>query len=69
MRYTGRVKWYNESKNFGFITPEDGQPDIFFHRSALKNIGFKAPAEGDRVEYDISNGPNGHVADNLTIIQ
>ena len=59
MRNTGRVKWFNDSKGFGFITPEDGQKDCFVHHSAIQGSGFKSLAEGDRVEYDIVAGQQG----------
>jgi CspA family cold shock protein len=59
MRNTGRVKWFNDSKGFGFITPEDGQNDCFVHHSAIQGSGFKSLAEGDRVEYDVVAGKKG----------
>lgn len=48
----GNVKWFNESKGFGFITPEDGSKDVFVHFSAIQTNGFKTLAEGQRVEFD-----------------
>lgn len=68
MRNTGRVKWFNDSKGFGFITPEDGQKDCFVHHSAIQGNGFKSLAEGDRVEYDIVQGKKGPAASNVTKI-
>jgi cold shock protein len=68
MRNTGRVKWFNDSKGFGFITPEDGQKDCFVHHSAISGSGFKSLAEGDRVEYDIVQGKKGPAASNVTKI-
>lgn len=50
----GNVKWFNESKGFGFITPEDGSKDVFVHFSAIQTNGFKTLAEGQRVEFEIS---------------
>ena len=50
----GNVKWFNESKGFGFITPEDGSKDVFVHFSAIQTNGFKTLAEGQRVEFDTS---------------
>ncbi len=65
MRNTGRVKWFNDAKGFGFITPEDGQKDCFVHHSAIQGSGFKSLAEGDRVEYDIVEGNKGPAASNV----
>ncbi len=55
----GNVKWFNESKGFGFITPEDGSKDVFVHFSAIQTNGFKTLAEGQRVEFEITNGAKG----------
>lgn len=52
----GSVKWFNESKGFGFITPEDGSKDVFVHFSAIASNGFKTLAEGQRVEFEITQG-------------
>ncbi len=68
MRNTGRVKWFNDSKGFGFITPEDGGKDCFVHHSAISGSGFKSLAEGDRVEFDIVDGQKGPAAANVTKI-
>ena len=59
MRTTGTVKWFNDAKGFGFITPEGGQKDCFVHHSAMQAQGFKSLAEGDRVEFDIVQGQKG----------
>ena len=56
---TGTVKWFNESKGFGFITPEDGGEDVFVHFSAIEGSGFKTLPEGERVEYEVVQGPKG----------
>jgi CspA family cold shock protein len=60
----GSVKWFNESKGFGFITSEDGK-DVFVHFSSIKADGFKTLAEGDKVSFDIEMGPKGPKAVNV----
>jgi CspA family cold shock protein len=65
MRTTGTVKWFNDDKGFGFITPEDGGKDCFVHHSAIQAQGFRSLAEGDRVEFEIAQGPKGPAAENV----
>ena len=68
MRVTGTVKWFNDAKGFGFITPENGSKDCFVHHSAIKKQGFRTLAEGERVEFDIVQGQKGPAAENVTAI-
>ncbi len=56
---TGTVKWFNESKGFGFISPEDGSDDVFVHFRAIVGDGFKTLAEGQAVSYQVETGPKG----------
>ncbi|MCC1496149.1 cold-shock protein [Alcanivorax sp. 1008] len=62
---TGTVKWFNESKGFGFITQDEGGADVFVHFSAIQGNGFKTLAEGQQVSYDIQQGPKGPQAANV----
>jgi CspA family cold shock protein len=64
----GQVKWFNESKGFGFITPADGSKDVFVHFSAIQGNGFKTLAEGQNVEFEIQDGQKGPSAVNVTAI-
>jgi CspA family cold shock protein len=63
---TGTVKWFNESKGFGFIAPSDGSADVFVHFSAIQGDGFKTLAEGQTVEFEVEQGPKGLQAAKVT---
>ena len=63
---TGTVKWFNESKGFGFISPSDGGKDVFVHFSAIQAEGFKTLQEGQSVSFDVEDGPKGPQASNVT---
>ena len=64
----GHVKWFNESKGFGFITPSDGGKDVFVHFSAIHGTGFRTLVEGQKVRYDVEDGPKGPQAVNVVIV-
>jgi CspA family cold shock protein len=63
---TGTVKWFNESKGFGFISPSDGSKDVFVHFSAISGDGFRTLAEGQQVTFEIQDGAKGPQAQNVT---
>ena len=62
---TGTVKWFNDSKGFGFITPEAGGEDLFAHFSAIQGQGFKTLKEGQKISFDVTTGPKGQQASNI----
>jgi cold shock protein len=65
---TGIVKWFNSTKGFGFITPDDGSPDVFAHFSSIDGSGFRELTEGQKVDFDIEQGPKGPQAKRVKVI-
>ncbi len=65
---TGIVKWFNDSKGFGFITPEQGGKDLFAHFKEIRGEGFKSLSEGQRVQFEITQGQKGPQASNIRVI-
>jgi cold shock protein len=66
MRTTGTVKWFNDTKGYGFITLDDGSRDCFVHHSAIKDAGFRSLKEGEKVEFEVVQGAKGPAAENVT---
>ncbi|HEY8555354.1 MAG TPA: cold-shock protein [Burkholderiales bacterium] len=62
---TGTVKWFNDSKGYGFISPADGGKDVFVHHSAIQGTGFKTLAEGQKVQFEVTQSPKGPAAANV----
>jgi cold shock protein len=67
-RELGTVKWFNDEKGYGFITPEKGGKDLFVHHSEISADGFRTLAEGDRVEYSVGQGQKGPNAQNVQVV-
>jgi cold shock protein len=65
---TGTVKWFNDAKGFGFITPDGGGEDLFAHFTAIKGQGFKTLKEGQKVSFDVATGPKGKQATNIQAV-
>lgn len=68
MAVTGTVKWFNDSKGFGFLTRDDGEKDVFVHFSAIQGDGFKSLVEGQKVEFEVVESPKGPAAENVVPI-
>ena len=68
-RINGTVKWFNESKGYGFISPSDGSPDVFVHYSVIQGDGFKTLAEGEGVEFDLVQDTKGPRAENVSRLE
>jgi cold shock protein len=64
---SGTVKWFNNDKGFGFISPNNGSADVFVHFSAIKSDGYRSLNENQKVNYEVENGPKGPQASNVTI--
>ncbi|MFF2318294.1 cold-shock protein [Arthrobacter sp. NPDC058097] len=64
---TGRVKWFNAEKGFGFITPDDGSGDIFAHYAEIAGGGYRSLEENQKVQYEVGRGPKGPIAQNIRV--
>jgi len=69
MSMKGKVKWFNDQKGYGFITPDDGSADVFVHHTAIQGQGFKTLAENQRVQFELTQGQKGPQASNIRVIE
>ena len=65
---TGIVKWFSDAKGYGFITPDGGDPDVFVHHGGINGSGFKSRPEGAKVSFDVTQGPKGNQASNVSVL-
>ena len=65
MSKTGKIKWFNDAKGFGFVTPDDGSKDVFVHFSSIQGEGFKSLTEGDKIEFEVQESDKGPKAANV----
>jgi CspA family cold shock protein len=66
---TGTVKWFNNAKGYGFVTPDEGEQDVFIHFSAIEMDGYKTLKEGQKIQFDINEGPKGLHAANVQMVE
>ncbi len=68
-RTTGKIKWFNNTKGFGFITPDDGGKDVFVHYNAIRGEGYRSLKEDDKVEFTVKEGEKGLQAEDVVVLE